>query len=165
MLSEVEYAALRSANDPTNPLTAFAAAGCSFGAKWWGGYARNSKGDSYAGRARRSLLRKLESLRDVEIRCADYREDSPSAGTVVYLDPPYADSVGYPAVNGGVFDHVEFWRIAEEWATRGVVVRVSEYQAPSGWVAALSFGEVQRLGVSVGAKAGADVLWKLEGAL
>ncbi len=43
-------------------------------------------------------------------------------------------------------------------------VRVSEYAAPDGWVAAETFGVVQALGVSRGAtKRRADVLWKLDG--
>lgn len=160
VLDEVEYARLKSAKDPTDPLTAFAAAGCSFGGKWWGGYARGA-GD-YARASSRSLVRKLASLRDVEILCRDYRDDPPASGIVVYFDPPYADSVGYPAC--GDFDHAEFWRVACEWAERGVIVRVSEYAAPDGWIAAETFGVVQALGVSRGAtKRRADVLWKLDG--
>lgn len=102
-------------------------------------------------------------MRDVVILCRDYRDDPPAPGTVVYLDPPYADSVGYPAC--GKFDHVEFWRVMTEWANRGVVVRVSEYAAPEGWIAAETFGIVQALGISRGAeKKRADILWRLSDA-
>lgn len=164
-LSEAEYATLKARRDPADPLTAFAAAGCSFGAKWWGGYARNAKGDNFAGRARRSLLSKMARLQGAEITCSDYKLPTPVAGSVVYCDPPYANSVGYPEC--GDFDSEEFWRVAEAWARSGVVVRVSEYAAPAGgWVVVESYGDVQVLGRSRGAeKIRADYLWKHEDGL
>lgn len=67
------------------------------------------------------------------------------------------------AVGGSGAEHA-FWRVAREWAERSVIVRVSEYAAPDGWIAAETFGVVQALGVSRGAtKRRADVLWKLDG--
>ena len=160
-LSESEYAVLKATRDPADPLTAFAAAGCSFGAKWWGGYARaHTKPQGYAGFASRSLLRKLGTLVGVPIECADYRDPPPGRGNVVYLDPPYADAVGYPGC--GEFDHADFWATIETWARRGVIVRVSEYAAPAGWIAVETYGEVQQLGRSIGAKrVRIDRLWKL----
>ena len=142
-------------------MTAFAAAGCSFGGKWWGGYARQARGITAvqpdAGRASRGLCRKLAALGDTVIECADYRQPVPRADDVVYLDPPYADAVGYPGCDD--FDHAEFWTVAETWARAGVVVRVSEYAAPAGWIAVETYGDVQKLGRSVGALR-IDRLWK-----
>lgn len=166
-LSEEEYRKLKERNDPSDPLTAFAAAGCSFGGKWWGGYARQTKGLNYAACASRSLIRKIRKPASFEILCRDYREDlfkKTRRPRVVYFDPPYRDSVGYPAV--GAFDHDEFWTLARSLADAGVTVRVSEYTAPDGWVSACSFGKVQILGKSRGAqKIRADHLFKLDGAL
>jgi DNA adenine methylase len=39
-LAEAEYARLSDTRDPDDPMTAFAGFGCSFGGKWFGGYAR-----------------------------------------------------------------------------------------------------------------------------
>ena len=164
-LSEAEYAVLKATRDPTDPLTAFAAAGCSFGGSWFSGYAgtaRRSSGDyTYAAMASRSLLRKCGALGNVRVECADYRYPTPVAGDICYLDPPYANAAGYPACED--FDHEEFWNVATAWARSGVIVRVSEYAAPAGWVAVESFGDVQVLGRSRGAeKIRADYLWKHE---
>lgn len=174
-LSEEEYKALKKRNDSTDPMTAFAAAGCSFGGKWWGGYARQrvavwNKGRqtyNYAAGAARSLINKTRKPAQFEIICRDYREDlfkKTCRPRVVYFDPPYRDSVGYPAV--GDFDHDEFWNLAGQLARSGVVVRVSEYAAPDGWISACSFGQKQILGRSRGAKkVREDHLFKLDGAL
>ncbi|YP_010677877.1 DNA methylase [Arthrobacter phage Warda] len=131
-LSREEYDALRHAEP--SALRAFAGFPCSFGGKWFGGYARDPKSDrNYARTASRSILRRAEGMRGAEILQADYRELSPliGPGVVVYCDPPYADTTGY--AGPGAFDSAEFWRTAERWARSGASVFVSEYTAPAGW--------------------------------
>lgn len=62
----------------------------------------------------------------------DYQgyEEWLSTRTVVYCDPPYADTSGYRVE----FDHETFWKVAREWGSRpGVSVYVSEYTAPENW--------------------------------
>jgi DNA adenine methylase len=163
-LSEEDYYRLRELDDPADPLTAFAAAGCAYGGKWWSGYARGKQHPrGFAGYASRSLCRKLQALAGVPILHRDYRDDPPAPGTVVYCDPPYVNTYGYPAC--GKFDHVEFWRTVSGWARDGVIVRVSECVAPEEWEPVITFGQVQRLSRSRGGKKPTcDVLWKLKGA-
>ena len=72
-LSEDRYQQLRLSSNWDDPNTAFAAFGCSFGGKEWGGYARNAKGDNYALRARKSLLKKAKSMQGVEFLHTNYR--------------------------------------------------------------------------------------------
>lgn len=129
-LSLGEYEALRSA--PSSALRAFAGFGCSFGGKWFGGYARDPRSDrNYARAASRSIARRAPMLAGAEIIQTDYRTLVVTPGTVLYADPPYANTTAY---NGaGPFNSVEFWQIAEGWARSGATVFVSEYTAPSGW--------------------------------
>ena len=160
-LSEAEYAVLKATRDPTDPLTAFAAAGCSFGAKWWGGYARaKMHPQGYAGFASRSLRRKVGALAGICVECTDYREPVQVAGSIVYLDPPYADAVGYPGCEE--FDHAEFWTTAEQWARGNVTVRVSEYSAPAGWIAVEEYGSSKKLSHTPNARVRVEKLWKHE---
>ena len=126
-LSEERYAELNARRDPSDPLTAFAGFGCSWGGKYFGGFARNGDGRNYAAAAANSLRRKFESLRGVRFGCADYRELEPPPSWTVYCDPPYAGTVGYAAV--GAFDHAEFWAVVRRWSRHGTVL-VSEFQAP-----------------------------------
>lgn len=159
VLTESEYAALKLRDDPRDPLTAFAAVGCSFGGKWWGGYARNDRGDDFVGAASRSITKKALALRGAVICCEDYREREPRPEDCAYLDPPYRDSVGYL----DAIDRREFWETAARWAKSGAAIRVSEYEAPEGWEPILQFGKIQKLGVSLAAtKVGVDCLWKLK---
>lgn len=131
-VSEGEYHTLQTAKDPENPMTAFAGYGCSFAAKFFGGYARDGAGSNYAARARSSLLRKFAALHpDTTFACVSYDRLSDPVGCLVYCDPPYAQTTGYAAV--GAFNNEAFWQRMREWSLAGVTVLVSEYKAPPDW--------------------------------
>ncbi len=134
LLSEDEYAAARKLPD-TDPLKAFAGFGCSFGGKWFGGYARGGQ-QSYAGSASRSLLKVIPSLPCGDFVCASFLDQKPdaraAAGTLIYCDPPYEGTQGYSAT--GKFDHDKFWDLCIEWTRLGAEVWVSEYRAPEEFV-------------------------------
>lgn len=126
-LSESEYREARHLPDD-DPLKAFAGFGCSFGAKYFAGYARCSEGANYAGRARRALRRKIAVLRQegVAVSCMRFedRPVSPFRGAI-YCDPPYAGTTGYPGAPP--FDREAFLSRCVEWARAGAAVFVSEY--------------------------------------
>lgn len=124
-VSREEYASLKK-SEPS-ALRGFVGFGCSFGGKWFGGYASNAVGHDYCGAARRGLLRKVAGMRSATFTCADYRTFSPGTGTLVYCDPPYANTTGYSL---GQFDSNEFWTTMQSWSSDGAVVLVSEYTAP-----------------------------------
>lgn len=158
-LSEAEYAVLKATHDPADPLTAFAAIGCSFGGKWFRGFAR-SVGRNHADEASRGLRKKLAMLLDIEIVCEDYRVREPKPCDVLYLDPPYKTDERF-YTNMPEFDHREFWTTATRWSSHGVYVRVSEYEAPPDWIEVENFGCVSQLGRSIGAqRVRIDRLWK-----
>lgn len=129
-LGEEEYRRLKEAKDPADPLTAFAGFGCSFGGKWFGGYAR-SRGTNFVSVAKRSLLAKAKACGTVDWQCRAYNDTPAPAGALIYCDPPYSGTTGYGAA--GPFDSSAFWRWAEAASERSVVL-VSEYEAPRGWV-------------------------------
>lgn len=133
-VSEETYAAVKRVRDPRDPMTAFVGYGCSFGGKFFGGYARAGNGSTrgYANESRNSLLRKLAACRDVVFARRDYRTLNPNRNFFVYCDPPYAGTTGYAAV--GAFDNAEFWETARRWTQRGAIVLVSEYNAPPDFV-------------------------------
>lgn len=123
-LSETEYKTLRHAEP--SALRAFAGFGCSFAGKWFGGYARNSRGDNYALAARNSLLAKVPKLVGVEFSIANYVDLMPS-GRLIYCDPPYSGTTSYSST--GTFDWVEFWQVMRRWSENNRVY-ISEYEAP-----------------------------------
>lgn len=131
-VSEQTYDSVNSTRDPSDPMTAFVGYGCSFGGKFFGGYARGSEGRSYASNAKGSLRRKLSRCNGATIAHCDYRRLTPNAGCLVYCDPPYAETTGYSAV--GSFDSGEFWQTVRDWSSTGATVLVSEYTAPADFI-------------------------------
>lgn len=132
-LTEDEYRALRHAKP--SALRGFAGFPCSFGGKWFGGYARDPKGGrNFAESASRSMVARGKALSDALILRADYRDvlaSVPLHDAVIYADPPYAGTTAYGNVES--FDSAEFWREMKRCAAAGARVFVSEYIAPKGW--------------------------------
>ena len=126
-LTEDEYRALRDA--PVSAARGFAGFACSFGGKWFGGYARDAKGKNFAAAQRRVGLKLGADLKGADIDCGPYWE-APPAG-ITYCDPPYASATAYGGT--GKFDHDRFW----DWVrSREGIVLVSEYSAPD-WARAV----------------------------
>jgi DNA adenine methylase len=133
-LPEYDYDRLKEARDWSDPLTTFAAFGCSFGGMEFGSYAYRVEDSgavtNYAGNARRKLLRSRATMDVVEFIHTDYRELEIETPSVIYCDPPYVDTTGYKGVDDGAFDHEAFYAWCEELAGRGCRVFVSEFTRP-----------------------------------
>lgn len=128
-ISEVEWREQKASK--VSALRGFVGFGCSFGGRWFEGYARSGE-TNYAAQSKRSLAKHLETWQQVsDLSCRSYLDIAPVTNDVVYLDPPYANTKPYSGTDK--FNAEEFWAQAEEWAASGVKVYVSEYNAPSGW--------------------------------
>lgn len=126
-ISRERYVELRTQVYPS-PLKSFVGFGCSFGGKWFGGYAANARGRNYCGTAARSIEAARGVFAGTEVLLASYEEWGVDVGPgwLVYCDPPYQGTQGY----GRGFDSPRFWAVMRAWASRGAVVVVSEYAAP-----------------------------------
>ncbi len=113
------------------PETGFIGFLCSFGSKWFGGYARNRIGTNYARTGHNSLLKQAPNLRGIDFRCGSYLDLDIPSDSIIYCDPPYANTTKYAT---GGFDHIEFWEWCDDKVMGGHKVFVSEYTAPDGWV-------------------------------
>lgn len=136
VVSETMYYDAKGGKYPPH-VRGFIGFGCSFGGKWFAGYARGNV-RNYALSAQRSILLQARRLSDVSFFCADYAAPEPGAGLFIYADPPYAGTEGY----GGAafpFDTEEFWQTARTWVDRGHVVLVSEYRAPHDYSCVCEF--------------------------
>lgn len=133
-ITEEEWRALKGAKP--SPERGFVGFACSFGAKWFGGYARE-KGftpETFPGRGARSVKALVAGLpTDTQFLLRDYRWWEPQPGTVVYCDPPYA-ARGVEYSTSGGFDHDSFWSVMDAWSEGGAHVYVSEFHAPTHWV-------------------------------
>lgn len=110
----------------TDPMKAFCGFGCSFGGKWFGGYAKCNRPDralGYASGTRKSLL--SSSLNSLILKHLDFLEIIPEpTNSIIYCDPPYADTTSYNGTEK--FDYCKFVRRVEQWS-EFTDIFVSEY--------------------------------------
>lgn len=142
-VSESEYIKARSLSDDL-PMKAFIGFGCSFAGKWFGGYARSDNKTCYAVTSKRSLMKQLPLIQDVQFTACDYREHKP-VNMLVYCDPPYANTTSYSAFNE--FNHNTFWETMRQWSASNMVV-ISEYSAPDDFICVAEFKS--RMGMTAG---------------
>lgn len=135
-VTESEYARVaalpRDEANQLDPYYCFVGQCCTFGGKWFGGYAR-AHGDSPSPirAAQKSLIAKVKATMETEFYHGAYDSREYGKGDAVYCDPPYAGtSANYPTAK---FDHEAFWRWVGTQADCGAVMLVSEFSAPE-WV-------------------------------
>jgi len=117
---------------PASAPRGFIGYGCSFGGKWFGGYARDPRKPwSFAQTAINGLSEKIVVLQTAHFYELNYRDMLIPNDAVVYCDPPYRGKTKYERLAN--FDSDEFWQTAKEWSSYANVF-VSEYTAPLGWV-------------------------------
>ena len=103
---------------------------CSFGSKFFGGYARgkNNNGEprNYALESYRNLNKQAPDLKNIIFKCCDFRQIKGVKDFVIYADPPYRDTTKYSI---GEFPYDEFYDWCKEMS-RDNVVLISEYNMP-----------------------------------
>ena len=134
VVTEQEYQAAKAGEGEPH-LRGFIGFGCSFGGKWFAGYAR---GNVYPEGCGRSAVRKMRTMHDVSFYFADYTVPDLGDNLLIYADPPYAGTEGYNGLPFP-FDTVYFWQVARRWINKGHTVIVSEYQAPVDFVCVQEF--------------------------
>ena len=140
-VTKEEYYHVKANMDENPALTGFVGFGCSFGGKWWGGYAKDKRGDDYCGQAKRGLLKDLVGIQSATFTCLDYHDVEIPDGAVVYCDPPYANTTGYTV---GQFDTDEFWNYMRQLSKR-CDVYISEESAPDDFECIWSKEKVRTL--------------------
>ena len=150
-MTREEWTRLRDANDATNPLTAFAGFGCSNRGNWFASYTdRYWSNDRYitaAYAANSSLTNKLRHCASVIFTAHDYQEAT--LGDIVYCDPPYAGTHGYPAV--GAWNSAPFWQWIRDVA-KSRPIAVSEQVAPSDFAPLLTFSIQNKIAMRTGTR-------------
>ena len=141
VVTKEEYYRVKANMDENPTLTGFVGFGCSFGGKWWGGYAKDKRGDDYCGQAKRGLLKDLVGIQSATFTCLDYRDVEIPDGAVVYCDPPYVNTTGYTV---GQFDTNEFWNYMRQLSKR-CDVYISEESAPNDFECIWSKEKVRTL--------------------
>ena len=134
-ITEEEYKAIKEDKGRyCSRLVGFVGFGCSFGGKFFGGYARgkNSKGEprNYCNESKKSILKQAKNLKGIVIVESSYQDLYPPENSIIYCDPPYAGTTKYKGIE---FDTDDFWDWCSDKAILDHRVFVSEYKAPAGW--------------------------------
>lgn len=132
-VTEKQYHYVKEHMDEDMALAGFVGFGCSFGGKFFAGYAKDAKGDNYALRGKAALEHDIKALCHAEFICADYRDVEIPPYSVVYCDPPYANTSGYDGIKEK-FGSVAFWEYMRKLAKDGHQVYISEEHAPDDFV-------------------------------
>lgn len=160
-ISEEEYRDIQRNKDSyPDYLVGFVGFGCSYGGKWFGGYARGNsnsgKPRNYCLESRSNILKQAPKIKDVDIRNVDYRELVIPANSIIYCDPPYANTTKYAS---GGFDTNDFWKWVEKQAQGGHIIFVSEYAAPESMKCVWEKVCHNTLVANTGAKSGVEKLF------
>jgi DNA adenine methylase len=99
---------------------------CSFGGRWWGGYAKNSECTNYAERGSRLTIKQSENLKGVEFVCGSYFDMKIPKNSLIYCDPPYEGTTRYK----DAIIYKDFYQWCRDKAKEGHIVFVSGYNAP-----------------------------------
>ena len=97
------------------------------------------------------MLKKVANMGRVRFEHADFfASEPPSQGCLIYCDPPFEGTTGYPGIPG--FDVRRFWDRCDQLALDGHLVVVSEYSAPSHWEPVLEVRRKKKKRLGHGAK-------------
>lgn len=156
------YVDIRDNKDNYVPyLVGFVGFGCSFGGKFFGGYARsldnNGNPRNYAAESVRNIKAMYPNIKDVVFFNRDYTHTPIPMNAVVYCDPPYANAQDY----GTTFNTDEFFNWCRWLTKRGNKVFISEYQAPEDFQCIWSKEVNNTLDKNTGSKQGVERLYVL----
>lgn len=161
-VEEETHGAVRSNPANFDPhFVAFVRLGCSFGADWNGGFARNVRKDSpnaeelnrgrksYCRQSKNNMLKQVPNLKGVQFENESYKSLYIPDNSIIYCDPPYSGTSGY-AVD---FDSAEFWQWCRDKNLEGHSVYISEYKAPPDFDCVWSKDQITSFSTSENLKA------------
>lgn len=134
-ISEEEYNKVRENKELySDYYVGYVGFNSTFGAKYFGGYARGFKADGVTPRdqsneAYRNLIKQLPNIMDVKFLCSDFlnNEYCNLKNALIYADPPYQNTTKYSTKS---FNHEVFWNWCRKMSEHNKVF-ISEYNAPN----------------------------------
>ena len=131
-ITEEEYNKVRLNKDKYEKwYVGFVGFCATFGAKYFGGYARGFKEDKITPRdipaeSIRNIEKQRKNLQNIKFKCCSYDEINKNIKDfVIYCDPPYKGTLKYTTY----FDYDKFYKWCKEMSKNNVVL-ISEYWMP-----------------------------------
>ena len=131
-ITEEEYNKVRLNKDKYEKwYVGFVGFCATFGAKYFGGYARGFKNDKITPRDMavegiKNIEKQRKNLQNIKFKCCSYDEINKNIKDfVIYCDPPYKGTLKYTTD----FDYDEFYKWCKEMSKNNIVL-ISEYWMP-----------------------------------
>lgn len=138
-------------------LVGYVAFQLSYGAKWFGGYRRDSIGKrNYSMEAYNNVMKDIPLLDGIEFHSKNYYDLEIPDNSIIYCDPPYQNTTKY---KDGGFDYEFFWNWCRDKSNEGHTIFVSEYDAPSDFKVVWEKEVNNTLDKNTGAKKGTEKLF------
>lgn len=112
----------------------------SYGGRYYdGGYAgitttKQGKVRNYPEEAFNNVMKQAKSLKGVEFNACNYTDSVIPDNSLIYCDPPYADTKDYVEANKSGYNTDNFWSWCRDKIEEGHTVFISEYKAPEDFV-------------------------------
>jgi DNA adenine methylase len=104
---------------------------CSFGGKYFGGFPKDNKSKrDFLREYHNGMMKQIEFLKGIIWKNQNYLTLDIPENSVVYADPPYENTLDYKIK----FDSKVFWGWCREIVSKGHLLYVSEYKAPSDFI-------------------------------
>jgi DNA adenine methylase len=158
--TEQMYKDIKNNKDANRALTGIAGFSYSYGAKWFGGWRRDSEARrDYVAESYRNALIQSPKLQGVHFATASYdRVPLPKSPAIIFCDPPYANTTKYK----DKFDHDKFWQWCRE-TSKIHKVFICEYTAPDDFECIWSKEIISSLTKDTGSKKGIERLFIYKG--
>lgn len=132
----------------------------SFGAKFFGGYGRDSMGKrNYSKEAFNNVMKQSKFLEGIEIFNLNYDEVVIPKDSIIYCDIPYRNTTKYS--NKIQFDYEKFYQFCRDKKTEGHKIFISEYSMPEDFIEVWSKEVNNSLTKNTGSKKGVEKLFTL----
>jgi DNA adenine methylase len=159
-VTEEEYTHMKTNKSCYDPaLVGYVGFQLSYGAKWFGGFRRDSEGKrNYAIEAYNNTIKQIPALRAIVFTNLSYEALSLPPHSIVYFDPPYKHTTKYSTAQ---IDHTVFWEHCRSVSAQGHTVFVSEYEAPDDFTCVWSAETPSSLTRNTGGKTAVECLFTL----
>ena len=115
---------------------------CSFGGRWWEGFARDTKKNrNYALEGCNNLLKQAKHLQGIQFVNGNYLDLEIPPRSLIYCDAPYQDTTHYK----DKIDYSIFWQWCRDKSNEGHTVFISEYNAPDDFDCVLTLNHQSML--------------------
>jgi len=160
-VSEEFYKEVQNNKDKHEPyLVGYIGFNLSYGAKFFGGYRRDSMGKrNYSLEAYNNIMKQIPNIKGIELYNMEYYKVPIPPNSIIYCDIPYYGTTKYQNTNH--FDYLKFYEYCKIQKQKGHKIFISEYYMPEEFICLWSKEVNNSLTKNTGSKKGIEKLFTI----